>query len=186
MKNLLLFCLFLLLAATTISAQTVLPRPEKFSHVNDAANVLQSNEREALNKKLGDYQKKHKAQIVVVLVDNLGGATVEDYSQTLFNSWGIGDKKRNDGVLVLAAMSDRKLRIHTGKGIDKQLTNEICAQIVAAQLVPNFKQGLYYTAFELATNEVMRTLAPKYVPSRSALIDAEATRQQKAVDEKKN
>ncbi len=185
MKNLLLFCLFFLLALTTNTAQNVLPRPDKLMYVNDAANLLQSEEREALAKKLGNYQRQHKAQIIIVIIDNLEGATVEDYAQKLFNTWGIGDKRRNDGVLVLAAMSDRKLRIHTGRGIEKTLTNGLCAKIIASQLTPYFKQGLYYTAFEMATNDIMYKLANKYKAAPSPLIEAEARRVEKATEEKK-
>lgn len=81
--------------------------------------------------------------MAVVTVNNLGGSTVEDFAQDLFTRWKIGKKGKDNGVLLLAAIQDRKVRIHVGYGLEPDLTDARCGEIIRENIRPRFKTGAY-------------------------------------------
>ncbi len=174
------FCLFslLFLLCTATQAQIKVPAaPVPALLVADFANVLQANERAALELKLGKFEDAGNAQIVVVLVSSLQGEAIEDYAAALFKSWGIGDKARNDGVLLLLAMEDRKMRIETGYGAEDRITDALAARIIRTDLSPRLKENQTYLALHEATNSLIRKLNPNYTIPQDSLANAQETAQ---------
>ena len=94
--------------------QNVLPKPNPPRLVNDAANVLSPQEVAALEHKLVALDDSSSNQIAIVLIKTLGDYAIEDYAVKLFREWGIGNKKTNNGVLIIAAIDDRKVWIEVG------------------------------------------------------------------------
>lgn len=116
------------------------PLPKISGRVVDDADLLPADRERALVGRLATLEDRTRHQLVVVTVPSLHGKTVEDYTLRLANCWGIGRATHNDGVVLLIAPSERKLRIEVGEGLEKTLTNEESARIVAAA-VEQFRAG---------------------------------------------
>ncbi|MEK7088588.1 MAG: TPM domain-containing protein, partial [Patescibacteria group bacterium] len=85
-------------------------KPQSF--VNDFANILSVEDKSSLENKISNFEKQTGNEITVVIIPSLDGDTVENVAQNIFTKWGIGKKEKNNGVLILIAMTERKTRIH--------------------------------------------------------------------------
>ena len=92
---------------------------------------------------LRDVEQQTTAEIAVVTVPSLDGMTVEEYASRLFKAWGIGKKGRDNGVLVLVAPTEHKMRIEVGYGLEAVLPDGLAGQIVRTECLPRFKEGDY-------------------------------------------
>ena len=117
----------LLLAAAGLAAADY-PRPT--GHVNDFAGALPEADRQNLENRLRAYDQSTSVEVSVAIVPSLQGQSVEDYAREMFQAWGIGKKDRNNGVLFLGAMRERKVRIQVGYGLESVLTDRAAAEIV--------------------------------------------------------
>jgi uncharacterized protein len=124
--------------------------------VNDYVQVLSTDEKQKLEKKLVAFNKNTSTQITIVLIKTLDGRKIEDASLELFNAWGIGQADKNNGLLILAAIDDRKLRIEVGNGLITTITNEAAAHIIANDIVPSFKETNYFDGLNKATTSLMK------------------------------
>lgn len=147
MKNITLSILASLLAIASL-AQNVLPKSNAF--VTDRANVLSRDEIQLLERRLKALNDSTSNQIAVVLIPSLDGQNLEDYANKLFRTWGIGQKKKNNGVLILAAMKDHKIRIEVGYGLEDAIPNSAAATIIEKDIKPAFKNGNYFNGLENA------------------------------------
>lgn len=125
--------------ASPAVAQTF-PKPNN-THVVDAANILPPADEAAIDAKLAAFEKETGRQFVVATIPNLEGYPIEDYGYRLGRSWGIGSKDKDDGVLLIVAPAERKLRIEVGYGLEPYLTDAYSSVIVNTQIVPRFKAG---------------------------------------------
>jgi uncharacterized protein len=110
--------------------------------VTDAAAILSEEEEARLSDRLAHYEERTKHQMVVVTTPGLNGMSVDDFGTCLGNRWGIGREDHDDGVLILVAPKERKMRIATGFGMEKILTDDKALAVVD-QMSPRFKQGDY-------------------------------------------
>ena len=102
--------------------------------VVDAADVLSPAEEAALTEELAALERDTRVQFVVVSTPDLRGYDVREYTTLLGNAWGIGDRQRDDGLMLVVAPNERKVRIGTGLGLEKTLTDAECADVVAAMV----------------------------------------------------
>ncbi len=123
--------------------------------VNDFAGLLSIREQQALERKLVVYNDSTSIQIAVVTIKSLEGADDFDYAYRLAESWGIGQKDTDNGVLVFVAQEDRKLRILTGRGSEVFLTDAMSRRIIETVLVPAFRDQQYYNGLDRATGIIM-------------------------------
>jgi uncharacterized protein len=145
-----------------LPAQNIPPRPQPARTVNDYANLLDDFEENQLERKLRDYMDSTSTQIIIVTINSLEGAPVEDYTATLGYKWGVGQKENHNGVVILVSKNDRKGYIATGYGVEDGLNTSVCKQIYQEILVPNFKAGTFYNGFDLATTEMINILSGKF------------------------
>lgn len=117
------------------------PALELTGRVVDAAGVLDDAAEASLTKQLATLESEVGPQMVVVTTPDLKGREIEEYSQTLANQWGVGDKERNDGLLLVVAPTERKVRIALGLGLERVLSDELCASIIVNDIVPDFQAG---------------------------------------------
>src|SRR5687768_7244828 len=110
------------------AAWAALPKME--GPVNDLAGVLAPEAEQAIKSRIRAVEAATTAEIAVVTVRSLEGETVETYANRLFNQWGIGKKGKDNGVLILAAIEDRKIRIEVGYGLEGTLPDGRCGQII--------------------------------------------------------
>jgi uncharacterized protein len=170
MKKLLflaLAALALLVRSPAIYAQEVPvpPRPNPPRLVNDLAHVMTADQVSALEQKLVDYDDSTSNQIAVVTEPTIGDAAVEEFSYKLFNSWGIGNKKTNNGVLILVAMDKREVFITVGYGLQGAIPDVTAKAIIDNELLPNFRSSggeNYYRGFSLAADALVKAAAGEY------------------------
>jgi uncharacterized protein len=150
--------LFCLLAPAAFAQTGDLALPALTGRVVDGANVLSLEDRAALTAKLKAYEDKTTDQVVVATVPSLGGTSVEDYANRLFRRWALGDKTKNNGVLLLVAPSDRKVRIEVGYGLEGTLTDAISSVIIRSAVAPRFKAGDYAGGINAGVDAIIGTL----------------------------
>lgn len=117
--------------------------PTPVGKVNDFAEVLQPADRAALETALADLERATSAEVAVVTIRSLYGQTVEAYATALFNTWGIGKKGKDNGVLVLVAVDDRKMRIEVGYGLEGVLPDGLSGAIIRETFTPKFRANDY-------------------------------------------
>ena len=113
--------------------------PKFTAPVVDEAGVIDDSVESSLNAKLEQFRTAVGPQIAVLAVGSTGNQTIEDYGIDVAREWGIGDKQRDDGVLLLIAVDDRKLRIETGSGIEGDLTDVEAGRIIDSVVVPELR-----------------------------------------------
>lgn len=138
---LVLLRLALLLLTLPVWLQAAFPAPRGYVH--DGAGVLDAKANTELAALLRDVEKQTTAEIALVTVPSLDGMTVEEYANRLFKEWGIGKKGHDNGVLVLVAPSERKIRIEVGYGLESVLPDGLSGEIIRTEFLPKFKNGDY-------------------------------------------
>ena len=119
------------------------PQTERSSYVQDSAGVLGPSYVEMIDKISRQLEAATGAELAVVTVDNLNEISIEEFAARLFNSFGIGKKEKDNGVLILFSLYDRKVRIEVGYGLEGLLTDIYSSRIIRNDGVPWFKQKLY-------------------------------------------
>jgi len=132
MKKILAIVLTLVMALTACSALAKVPaKPSAFAYAYDFdGSVLDSADLSAINEIGQALESATGVQAIAVVVDFLDGEDPADYVTDLINEWGVGDKKEDNGIVVLLASGDRKIQIGTGKGIDRVLTGRKCGELI--------------------------------------------------------
>jgi uncharacterized protein len=161
-----LVILFSVLSMSFLQAQNVLPKPNPAKLVTDMAGVLSAEQKAILENKLVALDDSSSNQIAIVLVKTLDGYPIEEYATKLFREWGIGNKKTNNGVLILASIDERKIRIEVGYGLEGAIPDITTASIIRNDIVPSFKTGEYYHGLDLATNSLSKAAVGEYKVQR--------------------
>jgi uncharacterized protein len=117
--------------------------PALTGRVVDAANILPPETEVALGVRLEALEKQSRRQFVVATIADLQGYPIEDYGYQLGRHWGIGDKQRNDGVLLIVAPADRKVRVEVGYGLEPVLTDALSNSIIQQNILPRFRANDY-------------------------------------------
>lgn len=132
--------LFLLSCAVLLSALSV---PSMNGPVNDKAGILRSSEETELAAFLNSVNNQTSVQIAVLTIPSLEGESLEDYSIRVVDSWKLGQKDTDNGVLLLVALEDRKIRIEVGYGLEGKLTDAKSGLIIRNIIAPSFQSGRY-------------------------------------------
>lgn len=143
-------------------AQNIPSRPSPPRLVNDLANVLSPQEEQQLERELVAYDDSTSNQIAIVLVNTLDDYPIEEYATKLFREWGVGNKKNNNGVVLLAALQDRKVRIEVGYGLEGAIPDIIANHIIDNDIKPDFKSGDYYEGLSKAAHSIIKAAAGEY------------------------
>jgi uncharacterized protein len=137
--------------------------PNRAHVVNDFGGFLLTGDEKTLEDDLIFYRKKTGNAIVIITLSTLTDETghtwsVEDAALEYFNKWGIGDRYRNNGVLILISKDPRRVRITTGTGVEDILTDDVCQQIIDNAIVPNFKLSFYYKGLKEGIKDIKAAL----------------------------
>ena len=133
--------LFLLALGCPVFAASHWPRP--VGAVNDFAHVIPDDQAQQLENYLDEYQQKTGNAIVIATFPSVEGADVDRAAVELFQAWGIGQKGKDNGILILAAINDRRARIEVGYGLESLVTDADAGDILRQQVYPAFKQQQY-------------------------------------------
>lgn len=136
--------------------------PSHNGYVNDFVNVITQNDKSTMDSIIHNYEKQTSIEIAVVTIDNLQGKYIEEYATLLFNTWGIGKKGVNDGILILLSLDehDRRLRIEVGYGLEEFLTDLQCSDIID-NVMTLLKSGDYSTALLNTLIKIKETVGNK-------------------------
>lgn len=136
------------------------PNPPRL--VNDFAGMLSAEEANRLEAKLLQYEQSSSTQITVVTVKSIGLYEVAQYAIELGNRWGVGQKGKDNGVLIFASKDDRKINISTGYGLEGALPDAVCGRIIRNEIVPNFKNGDFFAGFDKAADAIIAATKGEY------------------------
>ncbi|MBR5130250.1 MAG: TPM domain-containing protein [Alphaproteobacteria bacterium] len=158
-KLIVVFCV-LMLCSVLVQAVSF---PSLTGQVVDDANILSDVQKKQILLNLSGLT----SQVVVVSVRSMDGMEIEEYANRLFNHWGLGDKERNDGVLIIIAPNQRQLRIEVGYGLEHILTDAIASLIVNQHMLPHARQSNYGSALVDGSLMVRNVLDGNLLPLAS-------------------
>lgn len=166
-KIILLYFIYLFVFCHTnwAIAKDVLPIPDLEGRVTDKTNTLSSIEREEITKLLSEYEKETTHQIGVLLIQTLNGESIESYSLRVANSWQLGQKGVDNGVLVALVMKERKIRIELGYGMEKYISDAQANSIIVNTMVPSFKEGNFAQGLKDGLQQIMDKARNFVVPT---------------------
>ncbi len=158
--------MFVLLSfGTVLKAQLPSP-PNPPRLVNDYTGTLSEQQIEVLERKLVAYNDSTSTQILVLLVDDLQGYSVEQYATEIGHSWGVGQQGKNNGAVILVKPKNGsekgQVNINTGYGIEEYVTDATAKRIIEKEMIPSFKENDYYTAIDNAVNVIMDLCSGKF------------------------
>lgn len=166
--------LFLALASFVAPALAEPTFPKLSGRVVDAANIIPADVEVRLTQKLEALEKNSRRQLVVVTIPDLEGYEISDFGYRLGRAWGLGDKQRNDGALLIVASNQRKIRVEVGYGLEGILTDGLSSLIIERAIIPRFKAGDMPGGIEAGADALIRQLT---------LPESEARAQAKAADQ---
>ena len=149
-----LFFVGLLLCVCNVFAQQLPPKSSTL--VTDYTNTLSADDKQRLEDKLVAFNDSTSSQIAIVMIHSIGDYDVNDYAQKLGRAWGIGQKGKNNGIIILVALDDHKLSIQTGYGMEGALPDVITQQIRVNDMNPRFKEGKFYEGLNAGVDDIIK------------------------------
>jgi uncharacterized protein len=166
LRSFFLSTLILLFAGMALAQDSIPEKPSPPRLVNDLAGILNENERAELEAKLVAFNDSTSVQICVVTVPTLGGYEKADYAQRLGQKWGVGDKKYDNGFIVLIKPKSQSERgeafIATGYGVEKFVPDATTFQMVDNEMIPHFRENDYYGGINAGTDALMALVKGEY------------------------
>jgi uncharacterized protein len=150
--------------AGAVQAQAVQPVPALVAHVIDATGTLEAGQKAALEEKLAALETAKGSQVVVLMVPTTAPEDIASYANRVGNTWKIGRKGVGDGVLLVVAKDDRKVRIEVAKTLEGALPDLAAKQIIDEALTPRFKQGDYAGGLNAAVNQLAARIKGEPLP----------------------
>jgi uncharacterized protein len=141
-----------------ITAAFAFDFPQLTGRVVDQAGVMSADSRGAVEAKLKDLEDKSGIQLVVATVKSLQGSDIETYANQLFRTWKLGQAQKNNGVLLLVAPAEHKVRIEVGYGLEGTLTDALSSVIISSAIVPRFKANDYSGGIERGVDGIISVL----------------------------
>jgi len=154
------FCAILgLLLCLIAGAAHALTFPELTGRVVDDAGILDPATKAALERKLAEFETKTTGQLVVVTLKSLQGTSIEDYGYQLGRHWGIGQKEKNTGALLIVAPNERKVRIEVGYGFEGTLTDAVSRLIIENSILPRFRANDFAGGINRGVDDVIQAVS---------------------------
>lgn len=160
-NRVLFLIVFIIIITISNSAYAIVPKTNEF-YVNDSANLLEADTEEYIINMNKQLEEQTGAQIVVVTVQNLEGKSLEEYATELFREYGIGDKDKNNGVLLLCTLEEREFRIEVGYGLEGILTDGKTGRIQDNYIIPYLKEDNFNEGIKNGFNAVLTEVENEY------------------------
>lgn len=152
--------IFLARPYVLLSARPYPIRPK--GYVTDIAHIITPTDKNNLELMAKELEEKTTAQIAIVTIKTTSPDDIEMYAVNLFEKWGIGQKDKDNGVLLLVAVEDRRLRIETGYGLEGALPDVVCNRIIQEVIIPEFKAGRYSQGIFRGASAIIYLVAKEY------------------------
>jgi uncharacterized protein len=143
---------------TWAAAAQTLTFPALTGRVVDQAGLLDAADRAALTDTLASLEAKTTDQLVIVTLKSLQGTSIEDYGYQLGRRWQIGQKGKNNGALLIVAVTERKVRIEVGYGLEGTLTDALTKYIIETSILPRFKAGDFPGGVKRGAEQIVQLL----------------------------
>jgi uncharacterized protein len=143
--------------AASTAGEAALPRLS--GRIVDEARLLSPEQAATLGQRLADVEARTSHQFVVVTVRSLSGESIDSFGRRLGNAWGIGRKDVNDGVLLIVAPSERRVRIEVGYGLETALTNAEADAIIQHDILPRFREGAMADGIDAGATAIIREIS---------------------------
>ena len=153
--------------ASAQAAAGLPPRPVPFTFVTDQANLLAPTDAKKLESGLRHYADANGTQVVVVTVPSLNGASAADYGRQLGTAWGVGQRGKNNGIVVLISGKEHKMSIEAGSGLQSAITPELTSRVMNQEMAPAFKQGNYFAGLRKGLSSLMLAANPSSDPRKN-------------------
>ncbi|BDB51748.1 TPM domain-containing protein [Flavobacterium ammonificans] len=148
-------------------AQFTIPEKPQFqTSVYDYAKVLSKTEKSQLEEKLVRYSDSTTTQIIIVTIESLKGEDVSQLATNWAQTWGIGQAKEDNGVVILLAKAEKKIAINPGYGLEDRLTAGTGGEIIRNIIIPEFKAGSYFKGLDKGTDAIIDVFKGKYKGTR--------------------
>jgi uncharacterized protein len=158
----------LALFVASVQAQTLLPVPALTAQVIDQTSTLSAADKAALTNTLAGIAQQRGSQVVVLIVATTQGEPIEDFANRVGNSWKIGRKGVGDGVLLIAAIQDRKVRLEVARNLEGAIPDVTAKRIIRESIAPAFQQGRYAQGIDAALHRIDERLALENLPAPGA------------------
>jgi len=142
-------------------AATAKDIPALTGRIVDQANLLSADQRQRIETKLAAFEKETGDQVAVLTVDSLDGEAIEDYANKVGRAWALGQKGKDNGVILLVAKQDRKMRMEVGYGLEPVLTDLQTNVIQNEVIIPYFKKGDFGGGIEAGVDGILSTIQGK-------------------------
>ncbi|KQS33031.1 YgcG family protein [Dyadobacter sp. Leaf189] len=162
MKKILLIPILLIISLCSSWAQDIPAKPNPPKLVNDFANQLSADEKASLERKLVAYNDSTSSQIVIVIVPTTGDYPIADYALKIGREWGVGQKDKDNGIVLLWAPTDRKVFISTGYGMEGAIPDAIAKRIISQVITPRFKQNQFYQGLDEGVDMIFKYATGEY------------------------
>ena len=162
----------------TLATAFAVTFPSLTGRVVDQANIIQPATRTAIEQKLAELEAKSGIQFVVATVTSLEGQEIEPYANQLFRNWKLGEKAKNNGVLLLVAPNERRVRIEVGYGLEGTLTDALSKVIITNAITPRFKAGDFSAGISRGVDDIITVLttdASEWQQRPALRLDAQQT-----------
>lgn len=130
--------------------------------VTDLTGTLTPAQTQQLQNKLQQIEKSDSTQIAILMIPSLHGDDLLQYSQNVFQTWGIGQKEKNNGILLLVVKKEHRARIHVGYGLEGRLPDALAYQVLTAEVIPEFRQNRYYEGLDRGVNAIVQAVRGEY------------------------
>lgn len=150
-------------AAPSSTSSPLIAVPPMRSLVTDTSGALTPTQQAALREKLDDLQARVGPQLAVLVVPTTKGEDIAAYATRAFAQWQLGTKKDNDGLLILVALKDRRMRIEVGKGLESRVPDILAGRIIDEQMAPRFRQSDVYGGIDAAVDALIDRLGGRTV-----------------------
>lgn len=137
-------------------------RPSPARLVNDFAGTLTEEQKTELERKLVRYDDSTSNQVAVVIIPTVGEYPIEDVALHILREWGVGNKDKNNGIVILVARDDHKVRIEVGYGLEGAIPDITAKSIIDNDIVPAFREENYYRGLDRATDNIIKAAAGEY------------------------
>ena len=157
-------CIVLLAMAASAAARLAVP-PAPAGRISDYAGLLTPAERTRLERKLVDREGTSSNQVAVAIFRALEGENLEDYTERLFQTWRLGQKGLDNGVLLVVFVDDRRTRIEVGYGLEATLTDAAASAILSQDVAPHFRAGRFADGIAAGLDGIDRAIASTHRPA---------------------
>ncbi|MRR49799.1 MAG: YgcG family protein, partial [Rhodocyclaceae bacterium] len=160
----LLLCLWAVLAGAAPAGDGLVAIPPLTARVTDLTGTLSAGEKAGLEQRLAEFEARKGAQVVVLMLPTTQPETVEQFGIRLFDVWKVGRKGVDDGVMLIVAKNDRRLRIEVGYGLEGALNDATAKRIVSDVITPLFKTGDFHGGIAAGVDAILKVVEGEALP----------------------